>query len=107
MRITSPSKRIAVIKFACQHKGWLQRNRIDDAGVQRSVGGMKQIELKSVTGSALHLCQQCGHPMRLVGSEPHPAQANTDLLTYCCTSCEEFLVLPMESAADATLGVST
>ena len=96
-----------MIKFACQHKGWLQRNRIDDAGVQRSVGGMKQIELKSVTGSALHLCQQCGHPMRLVGSEPHPAQANTDLLTYCCTSCEEFLVLPMESAADANLGSLT
>jgi len=32
--------------------------------------------------------------MRLVGSEPHLVEARTDLLTYSCTSCEEFLVLP-------------
>jgi hypothetical protein len=104
MQITSPSRRTAVIKFACQHKPWLQRNRIDDAGLQRNVGGMKQIELKSVTGSALHLCQQCGHPMRLIGSEPHPIASGSDLLTYCCTRCEQFLVLPTEGSAKTNFG---
>jgi len=67
---------------------------------------MKQIELKSVAGSALHLCQQCGHPMRLIGSEPHPVMSGTDLLTYCCTACEEFLVLPGEVPANMNFRAS-
>lgn len=33
--------------------------------------------------------------MRLVGSEPHPVEAKTDLLTYSCTACEELFVLPV------------
>jgi len=61
---------------------------------------MKQyIELKEVNGLAPHLCQRCGHVMRLIGSESHPAEAKTDLLTYCCTSCEDFLVLPVVAEA--------
>jgi len=67
---------------------------------------MKQIKLKPVTGSALHLCQQCGHPMRLIGSEPHPVLSGSDLLTYCCTRCEEFLVLPTEVPANTNFGAS-
>jgi hypothetical protein len=51
---------------------------------------MKQIELKQIqinkeeTALAAHLCQRCGREMRLIGSEPHPVEAETDLLTYCC-----------------------
>jgi hypothetical protein len=37
--------------------------------------------------------------MRLVGSEPHPVEAKTDLLTYACTACDEFFVLPIETPA--------
>ncbi|HEY8441119.1 MAG TPA: hypothetical protein VIK79_06685 [Xanthobacteraceae bacterium] len=37
--------------------------------------------------------------MRLVGSEPHPVEAKTDLLTYACTACEEFFVLPIHPAS--------
>jgi len=33
--------------------------------------------------------------MRLVGSEPHPVEAKTDLLTYSCTACEDLFVLPV------------
>lgn len=33
--------------------------------------------------------------MRLVGSEPHPVEANANLLTYSCTGCDELLVLPV------------
>ncbi len=57
-----------------------------------SVGVMKQIELKKLKGSAPHLCQRCGDVMRLIGSEPHPVEAKTDLLTYHCTACDEYLV---------------
>ncbi len=35
--------------------------------------------------------------MRLMGSERHPVEAGTDLLTYICTSCDEFLVLPTKT----------
>jgi hypothetical protein len=31
--------------------------------------------------------------MRLIGSEPHPTEAKTDLLTYSCTACGEFQVV--------------
>ena len=37
--------------------------------------------------------------MRLIGSEPHPVMSGTDLLTYACTACDEFLVLPSEVPA--------
>jgi hypothetical protein len=37
--------------------------------------------------------------MRLVGSEPHPVEDKTDLLTYACTACDEFFVLPIEASA--------
>jgi len=88
---------IGLTKLLGQHKYWLQRNRIDDTDLQGSVGVMKQIELKEMMDLAPHLCQRCGGLMRLIGSEPHPVEAETDLITYCCTSCDEFLVLPMES----------
>jgi len=45
------------------------------------------------------LCSRCGNLMRLVGSEPHPIEAKTDLLTYSCTACEDLLVLPVQISA--------
>jgi hypothetical protein len=51
---------------------------------------MKQIELDEMESVAPLLCQGCGGLMRLIGSEPHPVEAKTDLLTYCCTTCDEF-----------------
>ena len=58
---------------------------------------MQQIQLRpEIANTATHLCQRCGHAMRLIGSEPHPAISGTDLLTYCCTACDDFLVLPFE-----------
>jgi len=61
---------------------------------------MEQIVLKESTGLASHFCQECGGVMRLIGSEPHPVEAQTDLLTYCCAACEEFFVQPIEHAAN-------
>jgi hypothetical protein len=55
---------------------------------------MNVIQLKEVRDLAPHRCRQCGRVMRLIGSEPHPVKAKTDLLTYVCTTCDEFLVLP-------------
>jgi hypothetical protein len=55
---------------------------------------MKQIELKEGKDLARHRCRQCGDVMRLIGSERHPVEAKTNLLTYVCTTCDEFLVLP-------------
>ena len=63
-------------------------------------GIMKQTEFIEVNGLAPHLCQLCGGVMRLIGSEAHPVEAKTDLLTYCCTACDEFLVLPIKSSAN-------
>jgi len=51
---------------------------------------MKQIELEELNSPAVLRCQRCGGLMRLIGSEPHPVEAKTDLLTYCCTACEKF-----------------
>lgn len=70
---------------------------------------MKNIDIKDVkTGAikdvktgALLLCGQCGGMMRLAGSEPHPIEARTGLLTYTCAACEEFLVLPEPDLAPA------
>jgi hypothetical protein len=56
---------------------------------------MKQIEIDVRTSTAPLLCARCGGLMRLVGSEPHPVEVKTDLLTYSCTGCEEILVLPV------------
>lgn len=56
---------------------------------------MKHIESKETKSLAPLLCQRCGGLMRLIGSEPHPTEAKTDLLTYSCTACEDFLVLPI------------
>lgn len=55
---------------------------------------MKHIEIREKKSLAPLLCRRCGALMRLVGSEPHPIEAKTDLLTYSCTSCEEGFVLP-------------
>ena len=80
-----------------RHKCWLQRNRIDAGNARVSFRVMEQIELKHVIGSEPLLCEHCGGLMRLVGSEPHPVQSRIDLLTYACTACDEFLVLPVQS----------
>jgi len=56
---------------------------------------MKHIEIKDTQSLAPLLCQRCGGLMRLVGSEPHPTETNTDLLTYGCTACDEVLALPV------------
>ena len=34
-------------------------------------------------------CARCGKATRLVGIEPHPTFASTDLRTFVCTSCDE------------------
>lgn len=56
---------------------------------------MKHTEIREKKSPAPLLCQSCGALMRLVGSEPHPVEAKTDLLTYSCTSCDEVFVLPV------------
>jgi hypothetical protein len=61
---------------------------------------MKPIELKEMESVAPLLCQDCGGLMRLIGSEPHPVDAKTDLLTYCCTACDEFFVQPIKTPAN-------
>jgi hypothetical protein len=40
------------------------------------------------------LCQRCGHRLRLIGSESHPFEGGTELLTYCCTGCDDLSVVP-------------
>ena len=83
--------------FQCadSRNDWLQRNRIDGVGGRFSLKRMKHIEPKETKSLAPLLCQRCGGLMRLIGSEPHPTEAKTDLLTYSCTACEDFLVLPI------------
>lgn len=99
----NPCNRFALIKsFALQkcpgqRKYWLQTNRIDGRHACPSLNTMKQNELNEELG--VDLCQRCAGGMRLIGSEPHPSKAETDLLTYCCTACGEFLVLPLETGA--------
>ncbi len=55
---------------------------------------MKQIEIEEVKELAPHRCQRCSGLMRLIASERHPVDAKTDLLTYYCTACDEYLVVP-------------
>ena len=61
---------------------------------------MKQIEVEEIESVAPLLCQDCGGLMRLIGSEPDPVEAKTDLLTYCCMACDEYLVQPIRSPAN-------
>jgi hypothetical protein len=82
------------VKLRGPHKQWLQRNGIDVFQLQRSVGGMKRIELEEVKELAPHRCERCGGLMRLIASEPHPDEAKTDLLTYSCMTCDEYSVVP-------------
>lgn len=44
-------------------------------------------------------CTQCGGPTRLVGVEPHPTKAHTDLRTYECMACQALKahVVPLAS----------
>jgi hypothetical protein len=60
---------------------------------------MNQILLKE-TPSTPCGCELCGGQLRLIGNEPHPVQDDTDLLTYTCTVCDEFVVTPVKSSAN-------
>ena len=60
---------------------------------------MKHVVPKELQNPAPVLCEHCGSLMRLVGSEPHPVEANSDLLTYACTACDEFFVVPIDASA--------
>jgi hypothetical protein len=53
---------------------------------------MKLIEIPEIEKLAPLACQHCGALLRLIGSEPHPFAPRTELLTYCCTACEEFFL---------------
>jgi hypothetical protein len=55
------------------------------------------ILVKQEAPSAPIRCEFCGGQMRLIGSEAHPVEDNTDLLTYLCSACGEFAVSPIES----------
>jgi len=59
---------------------------------------MKQIQFDKLPEQPLHLCSRCGSLMRLVGSEPHLLDPDMDLLTYSCTSCGDYLVVPTKIA---------
>ena len=58
---------------------------------------MKHVAPKESQSLAPILCGRCGSLMRLVGSEPHPVEAKSDLLTYACTACDELLVLQIDA----------
>ena len=58
---------------------------------------MNHVEPKETQYLAPILGGRCASLMRLVGSEPHPVEAKTDLLTYACTACDEFFVLPVNA----------
>jgi hypothetical protein len=49
---------------------------------------MKQILMDQAAAPVSPVCEQCGAPTRLVGLEPHPTDAATDLLTHMCRLCE-------------------
>jgi hypothetical protein len=40
------------------------------------------------------LCQRCGRRLRLIGSEPNAIPGGDELLTYCCTGCDDLSVVP-------------
>jgi len=61
---------------------------------------MKNLETSDSSKISLQLCRRCGGLMRLIGSEPHPVQAETDLLTYSCTECGELQTVPLDPVAE-------
>jgi hypothetical protein len=70
---------------------------------------MKQIQFNEFSEQPQHLCSRCGSLMRLVGSEPHLADRDMDLLTYSCTTCDDYLVVPTKIArprSDSTISVA-
>ena len=64
-----------------------------------SFGGMEQTADKK--WGAPSYCPCCRALVRLVGSEPHPVESKTDLLTYVCTGCGDVVVVPVGGLADA------
>lgn len=44
-------------------------------------------------------CAKCTGPTRLIGIEPHPTKAHTDLRTYRCLVCDHMqaTVVPLTS----------
>ena len=56
---------------------------------------MKIVETKESLSLAPVPCSECGGIMRLIGSEPHPSEAETDLLTFSCTACGKLHVTPL------------
>ena len=56
---------------------------------------MKQISNRQTRQFGADLMWPLREFLRLVGSEPHPVQANTDLLTFSCTNCESLQVVVM------------
>ena len=58
-----------------------------------------QIDLSQQSADVGPPCAQCGGPTRLVGIEPHPTKAHTDLRTYECVSCQALKahVVPLAS----------
>jgi transcription elongation factor Elf1 len=57
---------------------------------------MKNIEINESKSLNPFPCERCGGLMRLVGSEPHPAESKVDLLTFTCTNCGAFHVSQVE-----------
>ena len=47
-----------------------------------------QIDLGERPADLGPACTECGGRTRLVGIEPHPTKAHTDLRTYECMSCD-------------------
>jgi hypothetical protein len=58
-----------------------------------------QIDLPNHSPDLGPACAKCGGPTRLVGIEPHPTKAHTDLRTYECMACQSLKahVVPLAS----------
>jgi hypothetical protein len=48
-----------------------------------------QLHFAPTAADAGPACASCSGPTRLVGVEPHPTKADTDLRTYQCMACQE------------------
>lgn len=46
-------------------------------------------------------CVLCDAPTRLIGIEPHPTRAHTDLRTYQCLACDhvQAAIIPLDGPA--------
>jgi len=46
-------------------------------------------------------CAHCKAPTRLMGIEPHPTRAHTDLRTYQCLACDhvQAAIVPLNGSA--------